>query len=900
MSRLAAARSIALGALAVLLVVAVILAGFGVNLVRRPFPQTSGQLAIPGLASRVTVLRDARGIPQIYADTPADLFRAQGFVHAQDRFFEMDLRRHVTSGRLAELVGPAGVDADKVVRTLGWRRTAEAELPTLKPETRQYLQAYADGVNAYIARAGPPSHMSLEYSILGQRVPDYRVEQWTPADSVAWLKAMAWDLKGNYDNELMRATLFGRVTEGQLNALFPSYPEQQNKPILSSSDWQPESSSESSAVPALTGSRPSAGRTPSGYAGRTPSGYAVPARSGADSRNHVGDALASASAKKAFASVALAMNAVPALLGRGDDVGSNSWVVGPARSTTGRPLLANDPHLAPGIPGIWYQVGLHCRTVGSACPFDVAGFSFSGAPGVIIGHNARVAWGFTNLNPDVTDFYLQQVRGGSYLRNGSFVPLETRRETIRVAGEADQAITVRTTAQGPIVSDVVDDVAHAVGNAPVGLRPDSGANAVSLAWTGLQVTQTADAVMGLDAAQDFDDFRAAARSFAIPSQNMLYADVEGHIGYQAPGRVPIRKSSAPGAPPGYWPAPGWLSQYDWKGYVPFSRLPHTLDPPEGLLVSANQAVTPAAYGGPFLTTEWDYGYRAQRVRNLIEARPQVSPADMARIQSDTRNDFAPQLVKQLLRIDLSKDAFTQEGQQLLRHWDFTNPVGNSDQGAAAAFYNAVWRNLLHLAFDDELPPTMLADGSDQWMRVVSTLLPNARARDPWWDNKQTPGVIEGRDEILRQAMVEAREDLTRTLGKDPGSWQWGKLHRLELTHRVLGGDGVPALVRALFNRGPYEMPGGSAIVDANGWTASEGYGVDYAPSMRMVVDLGRLDASTWVNQTGASGHTYNAHYDDQTQAWIRNESYPWPFTEAAVRAAKEAELTLVPGSSDQG
>ena len=882
MSRLTAARRIAIGLVALVLVIAVVLGAFGVNLVRRAFPQTSGKITIPGLSSQVSVLRDDRGVPQIYADNPADLFRAQGFVHAQDRFFQMDLRRHVTAGRLSELVGSAGVDTDRVIRTLGWRRVAEAELPTLRPETRQYLQAYADGVNAYIASAGTPSRMSLEYSILGQKVPDYRVEKWTPVDSLAWLKAMAWDLIGDYENELMRATLYGKVSDAQLNALFPSYPEQQKKPILSTSDWTAGSSSSNAALPALA---------------------AAPAATGAHAEEPgraLTAQLTSPTAKKAYASAAKALDAIPALIGRGDGVGSNSWVVGPGKSTTGHALLANDPHLSPGIPSIWYQVGLHCRTVSAACPFDVSGFSFSGAPGVIIGHNNRIAWGFTNLNPDVSDLYLQQVRGNTYLRDGEYVPLESRQETIHVAGEPDQTFTVQTTKQGPIISDVIADASRAAGNAPVGLRPDSGANAVSLAWTGLKVVQVADAVMGFDTAQDFKDFRAAAKHFAVPSQNLLYADVDGHIGYQAPGEIPIRKSSAPGAPPGFWPAPGWLSTYDWKGYVPFSEMPYTYDPPEGFLVAANQAVTGSASGGPFLTTEWDYGYRAQRIRTLLEAQPRVSPQRMSQIQGDTRNDFAPGLVKILLKIDLSKDPFTHEAQQLLKGWDYTNPVGDSGQGAAAAYYNAVWRNLLHLAFDDELPPSMLANGGDEWMRIVTTLLTDSKARDAWWDNKQTPGVIEGRAEIMRQAMVEARNELTRTLGKDPKSWQWGKLHRLELTHQVLGGDDVPAYIRPLFNRGPYEMPGGSAIVDANGWTASEGYGVDHAPSMRMVVDLGNLDASIWVNQTGQSGHAFNAHYTDQTQAWIKNEPYPWPFTEKAVRDSTADELTLVPETSGQG
>ncbi len=848
---------------AVVVVLLVGVAIVGVTVVRRPFPATTGQISVPGLGGKVTVLRDKHGIPQIYADNPLDLFRAEGFVHAQDRFFEMDLRRHITAGRLSELVGPAGLDTDRVIRVLGWRRVAEQELPTLKPETRQYLQAYADGVNAYIDRAGSTSKMSLEYVVLGQKVKDYHVEPWTPADSLAWLKAMAWDLRGDYDSELMRARLASRMSLGQVNDLFPPYPYAQHQPILSAKDWSPGQ-----------GAGPGAGAA-----------SAVPTAA---------SAVTGHAATSAYAGVERALAAVPVSVGRGDGIGSNSWVVGAGKSTTGKPLLANDPHLGVSIPSIWYQVGLHCRTVGPSCPFDVAGFSFSGLPGVVIGHNDRVAWGFTNLGPDVSDFFLEQVRGDRYLRDGRYVPLKTELETIKVAGKGDVTITVRSTVHGPLLSDAIPDVASAGQSAPVNGRATAGSYAVALQWTGLVPNQTADAIFGLNTAQDFEQFRAAARQFAVPAQNLVYADTDGHIGYQAPGLVPVR-SRYMNAPPGYWPRPGWVSAWDWKGWVPFDEMPHTYDPPEGIIVTANQAVT--ASTTPFLTTEWDYGFRAQRIRDLLEKKDKISPADMAAIQGDTRNDFAPTLVKALLGIDLEGDHFTKEAQDLLRGWDFTNPANGGREAAAAAYYNAVWSDLLDLTFNDELPDDLRANGGDQWMEAVTELL--KKPRSPWWDNKLTPGVTEGASEMLRQAMVEARLDLTKKLGKNPASWEWGKLHRLTFTHQVLGGEDVPGAVRWLFNRGPYDMPGGSAIVDANGWDASKGYDVDWAPSMRMVVDLSDLDRSRWVNQTGNSGHAFDEHYDDQVSAWMDNQTFAWPFSEKAVRAAAGDELTLVPASGGQ-
>ncbi|KQZ90274.1 penicillin amidase [Phycicoccus sp. Root563] len=894
MSRAILARRIAIAVAALLVVVLGIVAVLAVTWVRRPFPVTEGEMKVPGLQGKVDVVRNDKGIPQIYADSSDDLFRAQGFVQAQDRFFEMDLRRHITSGRLSELVGEGGLETDRVIRTLGWRRVAEAELPTLKPETRRYLQAYSDGVNAYIHQQGTPSKMSLEYVVLGQKVPDYRVEDWTPADSLAWLKAMAWDLRGDYSDELMRARLAGTMSLAQINELYPPYPYDTNKPILSAQDWTPTTSN------ATNGSANSA----------LP--FAAPATTGKAAKvaEAVKDAKAtdpeltaerSPAAEQAYAAVSRALRAVPVTVGRGDGIGSNSWVVGGSRTSTGKPLLANDPHLGVSIPGIWYQVGLHCRSVSSSCPFDVAGYSFAGLPGVVIGHNQSIGWGFTNLGPDVSDFFLEQVRGNTYLRDGKQEPLTMRTETIKIGGGGEQTITVRSTAHGPLLSDALDKVAEAGDSPLVNSRTSPGDYEVALQWTGIEVNQTADAIFGLNTAQNFQEFRAAAKDFAVPAQNLLYADTAGNIGYQAPGSIPIRSRYMEGAP-GFWIRPGWVSSWDWKGKVPFDEMPWSYNPPEGFIVAANQAVTES--GSPFLTTEWDYGFRSQRIRSLLEKNTKVTPATMSQIQGDVRSQFAPTLVKALLKVDLSGDDFTKQAQDLLRKWDYTMPVGASDAGAAAAYYNAVWSSLLDLTFDDELPKDLRADGGDQWMQAMTQLL--TKPRSAWWDDKRTAGVAEGQSEILRKALVDARLDLTRELGKDPSDWQWGELHTLTLQHQVLGGDDVPGVVRALFNRGPIELPGGSAIVNANGWDASQGlddasrskaFKVDWAPSMRMVLDFSDLDRSRWVNQTGNSGHAFSDHYNDQSEAWAKNELYDWPFSRKAVDAAGGDELVLVPGTT---
>jgi penicillin amidase len=852
-SRLRLARRISLGLAALLVLVMVVALGYVVLLVRRPFAQVSGSASLPGLNSSVTVLRDDQGVPQVYADTADDLFRGQGYVQAQDQFFEMDFRRHVTAGRLSELVGTDAdaLAADKVVRTLGWRRVAAEELPTLSPETQRYLEDYSDGVNAYL-RGRSNSRVSLEYVILSHKVPHYLIEPWTPLDSLTWLKAMAWDLKENYTEEASRAELAGSIPESRIADLYPAYNYRSNAPILSDADL--------AATAAATTAPPAGERA-------TPTAYVAAERS----------ALRAATA---------ALDAVPVLVGRGDGVGSNSWVVSGAHTTTGKPLLANDPHLAPTIPGIWYQMGLHCRVLSAACPFDVAGFTFAGLPGVVIGHNDKIAWGFTNLPADVTDLYLEKVIGDNYERDGKYVPLASHQETIKVGGSKPVTITVRTTANGPIVSDVLDDARAAGRGALVAGKRDPVNYNVALAWTALTPGHTADALFALDQAQDWDQFRSAAKLFDVPSQNMTYADVNGNIGYQAPGQVPIRASSTPGAQPGAWPSEGWLSKYDWKGYVPFDQMPSSYNPPEGMIVTANQAVDDKSE--PFLTEDWDYGYRAERILTLLKGGGQISPAAMSKTQLDDKDPFASTLVPYLLKTNLRKDPFTEQAQQLLTGWNFTTGA----KSAPAAYYYAVWSNLLRLTFDDELSGELKADGGDRWYAVVGNLLGDPR--NAWWDDKATPGVIEGRDEILREALVDARVELTKSLGKDPTKWQWGQLHRLTLKSETLGGDTVPGIVRSLFNKGPWSLQGGSGIVDATSWDAGQGYQVVDAPSMRMVVDLSDLDNSRWVNLTGESGHPYSAHYDDQTDAWADGRTYAWPFSTSAVNKAAANKLTLHP------
>jgi len=827
----------------------------GVVVVRRSFPQTDGEITVPGLEHRVSVLRDAHGIPQVYAGTAHDLFYAQGFVQAQDRFFEMDVRRHVTAGRLSEMFGEATLGTDKAIRTMGWRRVAEQELSRLEPDTLAYLRAYSDGVNAYL-HAHRPADISLEYAVLGLTGLDYTVEDWTPADSVAWLKAMAWDLRGNMEEEIQRGLLSATRTPEQIAELFPAYPYDRHRPIVRQ--------------------------------GGVVDGVFEQNAHGSGSRKPSRPAPAPA-ALAALRSVNRTVQALPAFLGKGDGLGSNSWVVDGDHSTTGKPILANDPHLGISVPGIWYQMGLHCTEVTDECPFDVSGFTFSGLPGVVIGHNQQVAWGFTNLGPDVTDLYLEKVEGKTYLYDGKQHALGMRDESIDVLGrDKPFRFTVRSTKHGPLLSDVDRQLSTVGANAPAGAgAPDRGNGyAVSLAWTALQPTTTADAIFELDRATDWQQFRAAARDFAVPSQNLVYADRAGNIGYQAPGRIPVRKSGNTGD----YPSLGWQRSDDWTGqYVPYDALPSVLNPPEGYVATANQAVVGPDYPY-YLGDSWATGYRSQRIADLIEAKAKVSPADMSRIQLDDRNGFAPTFVPYLLKLFMPSE-YLAGGQRLLQGWDYRQ----DPDSPAAAYYNAVWRNTLALTFHDELKESLWPNGGGRWFEVMRRLLAHPQSR--WWDDVRTDGVIETRDDVLAQAMADARDELVRRQARRAVDWTWGHQHQMNLRSQTLGGDSVPAPVRWLFNRGGYQVGGGSEIVDATAWNAAaDGYDVTAAPSMRMVVSLADLDASRWVNLTGASGHAFDAHYVDQTDLWVDGRTLAWPFSRAAVRQATKDTLTLVPGS----
>ncbi|MFF3740249.1 penicillin acylase family protein [Streptomyces sp. NPDC002566] len=900
---------------------------WSISTVRASFPQTEGSATLEGLSGPVDVKRDGYGIPQIYASSDQDLFMAQGYVQAQDRFYEMDVRRHMTSGRLSEMFGKSQVDNDEFLRTLGWDRVAKKEYDTkLSAATKKYLQAYAKGVNAYL-KGKDGEDISLEYAALGF-TNDYKPAEWTPVDSLAWLKAMAWDLRGNMQDEIDRALMTSRLGPQQIADLYPGYPYDRNQAIVqeggydeSTGEFEKDGGSSSDSSDSSGSGTSSSGSSGTGSGG---SGSG----SGSGTGTGSGSGTESSALQSQLGGLYGVLDDLPTAVGvNGNGIGSNSWVVAGSHTITGKPLLANDPHLSASLPSVWYQMGLHCRAVSSTCQYDVSGYTFAGMPGVIIGHNQKISWGMTNSGVDVTDLYLEKLTGDGYLYDGKVKPFTTREETIQVAGGAGKKIVVRQTADGmPLLSDRSNELVKVGQKAGVDTQaPDRGDGyAVALKWTALEPGTSMDAVFAMNKAAGWDDFRAAAKLFDVPSQNLVYADTDNHIGYQLPGKIPTRAKNHKGSVP----APGWDPKYRWTDYIDFDKLPYEFDPERGYIVTANQAVVDQDKYPYTLTTDWGYGTRSQRISDLIkqkiEGGGKVSTDDMRQMQTDSDSQIARLLVPTLLKLNL-KDPDVRQAQDLLQGWDYTQDADS----AAAAYFNAVWRNILKLAFGNKLPKELRVegqclwvdpvnntgpvdatgkvrecgqrdadqaqpDGGDRWFEVVRNLMD--KPGSDWWttpENGRRPGADHNRDKLFERAMIDARWELTAKLGKDIDTWSWGRLHRLFLENQTLGTSG-PGFLQYVLNRGPWELSGGEAAVNAAGWNAAGGYDVVWVPSMRMVVNLADLDKSKWINLTGASGHAFSAHYTDQTGKWAKGELLDWAYSAKAVDGSTSDTLVLKP------
>ncbi|MGD9614704.1 MAG: penicillin acylase family protein [Alphaproteobacteria bacterium] len=804
---------IAIGALILLFVLA---GGFYLYL-RSSLPQVEGRITVQGINAPVTIARDADGVPLITAGDDADAAFGLGFAHAQDRLFQMETMRRYGAGRLAEIFGDRAVGADRQMRVLGLYRLAEASFSHLSAPVQRSLEAYAAGVNAFLAThrgALPPEFQLLRFA----------PEPWRPADSLVWGKLMDLELTGNYRKELLRARLARHLSPEQLGFLYPTYPKE-----------APTTLAELAAL------------------------Y----------RNLPLDPLHASLAPKT-----------------GPIYASNNWVVDGAHSASGKPLLSNDPHLGFSAPGVWYLARL--RTPER----EIAGGTAPGVPLVVIGHNHRIAWGFTTTASDVADLFIEKLDPddpGRYLAPWGSAAFEIRQETIAVRDAAPVAVTVRSTRHGPVLSDVLP-----AGTVETGY-------VLALAATFLtEADRSAEALWFAGRARDWGEFRAAFENFVAPQQNIVFGDASGEIGFIAPGHIPIRRNGN-----GWLPMPGWTGEYDWTGLIPFAGLPQGNNPALGRFVSANNKIVPDSYPY-FLSRDWDLPNRAERINERLAAEPLQSVEASAAIQADTLSIAARRLTPLMSRI-APRDEPSREAIERLWGWDFRMDA----EKVEPLLFTAWLREFARAVFIGRLGEA----GKDYWNlrpEVVETIL----TRHPEWcavpavsgsvdlPRAASPPAGEGRggieragnpagspqngcDALLAASLDDALAGLRESYGPDMAAWRWARAHVATFPNPVF--SRIPVL-RDWFD---VAIPtgGGFDTVDRGSMTIRDDehpFRHHHGAGLRIVTDLADPAGSRMIAAPGQSGNPLSPHYSDLLQRW-RDFDYLVP-----GKAVPAVTLTLEP------
>ncbi len=749
---------------------------------RGSLPTTSGTVRVAGLSGPVEIVRDANGVPHIFGGTDLDAVFGLGYVHAQDRMWQMEMNRRIGNGRLSEVLGDATLDIDKYQRTMGYRRVSITAWDAISPEGQATLNAYAAGVNAWIDEG---HRLPPEFIVLG-----FKPEPWTVYDSLVWMKMMQYDLGGDYELELLRAQLTAQLGAERAAQILPAYPEE-------------------------------------GVNTLPP------------------DALDAATIDGLFT----VQNQIRRRLGlTGTEQGSNNWVIHGSRTETGLPMLANDPHLATSIPAIWYLAELQGDRL------HVTGATFPSLPLFPTGHNQSIAWGVTNVNPDVQDLYLERINPANPNQvevNGAWEDLQVFEEEILVDGQ-EQPIhwAARWTRHGPLVSDV-----------------SSAVSPVSLRWTALDPDDTSfDAFLRINYAQNWEEFSEAMRAYVAPSQNFVYADVEGNIGNFVPGRIPIRRAGD-----GMLPTPGWVDDTTWERYIPFEELPQSLNPAQGYVATANNRVVGDEY--PYLIgNDWSEPFRAERIVELIEqyssGDARISRDEMVAIQSDQSSAQ----VRTLLPF-LSGLSGTSERQQqaiaLLQEWD-----GASTQESAAAAIYIAWRIALERALieDDLSGPTYDEMITRSHPLFVQNLLGDEALGAIWCDNVLTPP-LESCEQTALVALDRALDALGEEMGNNMARWQWGTVHQTQYPHRPFSDV---AMLRRFFHRS-IANGGDDDTVNVAPVEREELYSQYHVPGYRQIVDLQDLNRSLFMTTTGQSGNLLSGHYDDLIARHQRVEYLPMSF-----------------------
>jgi penicillin amidase len=803
---------------ALLLLALIVFLGFDIwfyRALRAALPVEDGKIRLVGLSQPVIVTRDSLGIPTITATKLNDLFFAQGYVTAQDRLWQMDMTRRFASGDLAMVLGPDFVGIDREQRILGLREVAEKTVAGMDPEQREQFQAYASGVNAYIAEHS--KSLPMEFRFL-----TYAPHVWTVEDSLLVGLSMTEFLNHGYFREiLLKEKALAKLGPALTAELFVNF---------SWRDHPPGSEGVSLADQAPTGLEPDEEESAPGIRGRKP----TPRRTLTQPAPH--SELLPFAAPSSVSAPELRYHP-----------GSNNWVVSGAHTVTGKPLLSNDMHLELRLPNTWYEAHLTCGD------FDVVGVTLPGVPYVIVGHNRYIAWGFTNLGPAVEDVFIEKFNDkGEYLTPKGWVQPKHRKEIIQVKGKPEVTLDVVTTRHGPIITSLVAGETRAL----------------ALEWIIYKDGSSKIPFFPLNSAKNWDEFRAAMSIFGAPGQNTVYADVDGHIGYQATGFVPVRASGD-----GTLPVPGDTDAYEWTGFIPYDEMPRVFDPPSGVIATANGRITADGYAHS-VSIEWDSPYRTERIYKLLSKPKKYSPADMLAIQTDVVSEFDRFCADRFVyAIDHTPKASAKAkaAADLMRNWDGTMAVDSV--APTIAYYSRGKLNGLLLK-------PKLGDDWQAYTRWFMTpvWLENVLShQSPQW----LPAVYANYDELLTAAVEAAVSDPStpKTLSR----WMWGRVHRVEVRHPFW--SNFPILKRGA---GPGPQP-----LSGDGLTVKQA-GPRFGPSERFTADMSDLDNSTLNIVNGESGNLFDDHYNDQWDAYYNGRTFKLPFSIDAVDQAAHHHLKLEP------
>jgi len=796
----------------VLLCLVIVAAGGGAAIwarleLAKSLPQIDGTIELRRLLEPVDVYRDEHGIPHIYAQNRSDLMFAVGFLSAQDRLWQMDMTRRAATGRLSEIFGERVIEADLLVRTVGFEHIAKKQLKKHSPEDLVALEAFSDGVNSCInsMKALPPEFRLLKY----------RPDPWQPSDSLAISRLLAWQLSMNFRSELVLAKLAARLGAERAAELGPVYPSE--GPFIMFSP-EPDPLFDIFEEP--------------------------------EAQTVLGEG----------------MSLLDEIVGTSG--GSNSWVVGPSRSKSNAPILANDPHLSgTRMPSIWYYVHL----VGGG--YDTIGGVVPGLPLPILGHNRRIGWGMTNMTADVQDIYVERINPDNpnqYEYDGRWVDMETRVERIYFrTKEGEQSFIekeIRHTAHGPLMNEVAPGVTQPI----------------SLCWTGFEPTTDIMAMAGVNLADNWAEFCQALSSFAVAPQNFIYADVDGNIGYYGAGIVPIRASGD-----GTVPQKGWLSETEWKGRIPFAEMPHIINPPDDYIVTANNRVVDDVYEH-FLSAYWAPRFRYQRIAQLIEGTDKHDVESIARAQMDSKSLFAGLLLDSLMpALDEIPDHATREALEYLKEWDFDNTTDS----VAATIYHEFLLNFARNTFTDEMGRELAKEYLADYYLWIERFVEFVQEDSHWFDNVRTKEV-ESRDAIAVKSFSQAIAALRERLGGDMSKWDWGSVHQVEFRHPL----DRKRIIRMLFNLGPFQFPGDGESVNRGTFGFNEPYDVTMAASLRHIMDFSRLSNTLAVHTTGQSANPVSPHYSDLASKWLNGEYVTMMMEKEDFMSAAEGHLKLVPAN----